>query len=181
MDRQETIKLLDDYMSALNTKKENGNRINKLKMDMGITYDPNDGYSLIRFLWPFLVAFPFLGTFIIVLIAYLTKAEYRSEVYFSYIIGAAIYFTISVVIARLLRKIANKKLYDKRVAEQKKADEKASEIISKLQNEIDEADEFIKNHNDLIPVTCRNIESLKQIKSKIFRGKAESIEEAANN
>ena len=75
MDRQEANKLLDDYMSALNTKKENGNRINKLKMDMGITYDPYDGYSLIRFLWPFLVAFPFLGTFIILLIAYLIKAE----------------------------------------------------------------------------------------------------------
>ena len=114
MDRQETIKLLDDYMSALNTKNENGARIKKLKMDMGITYDPNDGYSLIKFLWPFLVAFPVIGTFLIVLIAYLTKAEYRSEVYFSYIIGAAIYFTISVVIARLLRKSANKKLYDKR-------------------------------------------------------------------
>ena len=52
MDRQETIKLLDDYMSALNTKKENGARIKKLKMDMGITYDPNDGYSLIKFLYP---------------------------------------------------------------------------------------------------------------------------------
>ncbi len=85
MDRQETIKLLDDYISALNTKNENGARIKKLKRDMGITYDPNDGYSLIKFLWPFLVAFPFLGTFLIVLIAYITKAEYRSEVYFSYI------------------------------------------------------------------------------------------------
>ena len=181
MERQEILALLDGYIAALNTKAENEDRIRKLQRDIGITYDPNDGYAFIRFFWPFLVGFPFGAAVIIVFLAFLTKVEYGSEIYFCYFIGIIIYFALAIFFARLLRKNANKKLYQKRVEEQKNSDAKANARISELQKEIEKADEFIAENKDYIPEPCRNVESLKQIKSKIFRGKAETIEEAINN
>ena len=180
MDRQETLKLLDDYIAALNTKKENEERITKLNRDVGITYDPNDGYALIRFLWPFLVGAPFGAALFVVLLMILTRVEYGSEVYFCYFFGIILYFVMAFVIATLLRKNANKKLYKQRVDDQEHEDAKAKEMIADLKRDIDKADEFIAANKELIPAACRNAESLKRIRSDIFRGKAESIEDAVN-
>lgn len=178
MDRIETVARLDAYIKAMEQKKENEEEIEKLESKIRTPADPSYNYTLIRFLWPFLVLYPVLVTLISVSFALLVKAQTESDLYFIVIISLGVYFITSVFIAKALRKRKCEKEYKERVLIKEKEDEIRKRRIQDLENENKEHLEIIQANKDLLPASCRNLESAKKIKTYLIKGKFDTIEEA---
>lgn len=72
------------------------------------------------------------------------------------------------------------KPYEERVEWKRKEDEQLSLNLGNLRTELKKNKKIIDENKELLPSSCRNIESVKTILGKLTRGRAETIEEAMN-
>lgn len=178
MDKNEIVVKLDAYIKAMEQKKENEDEIKDLESKIRTSVDSSYNYSLIRFLWPFLVLYPVLVTLISVAIALLFRVETQGDLYFIVLVSFGIYFVASVFIAKALRKKKCEKEYKERVLIKEKEDGIRKRRIEDLETENKKHLEVIQETKELLPASCRNIESAKMIKTYLIKGKFDTIEEA---
>ena len=177
VEKEELLNKLSAYIEALKDKEEAEEEIERLKARIGVDVDPTYDYSFMRFFWPFLVFYPVLSTIIMVVIVAHNKMAIQS-MWPLWIVITAIYFAISIVIARAWRKKSCMKLYNERVEIQQVEDRKLAGRLEQLEESLEATKNFLNDNKDLVPLQYRNIDSIKEIKSKIARGQASTIDEA---
>ena len=180
MDKNELMERLDIYIKATNEKTEAEGQIKELESQIRMQVDSSYQYSFIRFFWPFLVLYPVLGTMFYLGLLYLIQAESYGDAYFCSLLGTVIYFVIAALVARKLRKVKCEKEYRAQVEMKEKIDADKKKRIEELQDEVKKQTEIIQENKDILPVSCRNIESVKKIRMLLVKGKIETIEEAVN-
>lgn len=180
MDKDEIVVSLDSYIKAMEQKKANDEEIKDLESKIRTSVDSSYNYTFIRFFWPFLVLYPVLGTMIYMLFVFLIKPETYSGLYVCLIFGFAVYFIISAVIAKALRKKKCEKEYRERVEVKLQNDEVRKKRIEELKRDNTEKLMTIQEHKDLLPASCRNLDSAKKIKMLLIKGKFDTIEEAVD-
>lgn len=177
VEKEELLNKLSAYIEALKDKEEAEEEIERLKARIGVDVDPTYDYSFMRFFWPFLVFYPILAAIVwVVIIAHQeVPAGYMPVLW---ILITVIYFAASLVAARAWRKKACMKLYQERVEITQVEDRKLAGRLAQVEESLGATKQFLNDNKDIVPVRYRNIESLKEIKSKIARGQASTIEEA---
>ena len=178
MDKNETIRALDAYIDALQKKNSIQRDIEKTEKYIGITPDPSFGYSFMRFFWPFLAVFPVVYALILVIVIYVIQVDNRMSAYFFLVALLVVYFAAAVFIAKALRKRASKKLYDEELERYRHEDERKTAKVAELKKELEKYNKIIKENQDMLPVSCRSVDSAKAIRTAIKMGKAETIEDA---
>ena len=168
---------LSAYIDALKDKEEAEEEIERLKARIGVEVDPTYDYSFMRFFWPFLVFYPILAA-IIYVVVFAHNAVPPGYLSVLWILITVIYFAVSLVSARAWRKKACMKLYQERVEISQVEDRKLAGRLAQVEESLGATKQFLNDNKDIVPVQYRNIESLKEIKSKIARGQASTIDEA---
>ena len=180
MEKEEILNRLNEYIEALKDKEEYEDEIERLKSKIGVDVEPTYDYAFMRFFWPFLVFYPILVAIICVVV--MTHDRMAAGILsVLWILVTVIYFAIAVVLARAWRKKACTKLYIERVEIMQVEERKSKSKLEQLENSLEETNVFLNANKDLVPIQYRNIDSLKEIKSKIARGQASTIEEAIEN
>ncbi len=180
MDKNEIVARLDTYINAMEQKKQIDDEIKNLESQIRTSVDSSYNYTFIRFFWPFLVLYPVFGTMIYMAFALLFKAQTEGDLYLCLIVGFGIYFIASVFIAKALRNRKCNKEYQERLALKLQIDEVRKKRIEELEDANRQNTDVIKEHQDMLPASCRNLDSAKKIRMYLFRGKFETIEEAVD-
>ncbi len=178
MDKNEIVARLDTYIGALEQNAQIDDEIRNLESKIRTSVDSSYNYTFIRFFWPFLVLYPVFGTMIYMAFAFLFKAETQGDLYICMLVGFGIYFIGSVFIAKALRNRKCNKEYQQKLALKLQTDEIMRKRIEELENANQANLAVMKEHQDLLPASCRNLDSAKKIRMMLFRGKFETVEEA---
>ena len=179
MEREELIKSLDAYATALKNREESDKRITDLKSRKEIT--PSREYcqfTLIRYYWPFFVLFFVISLIAAVIYGVVNHDRFDFAAIIYELVFAVFYFPITALIANAIRDRASEKLYRETVAQMDKEKGKIEEEIAKQEALADESSKIIAECKDLVPAKYRNVSSVMSIRRFLVSGKASTVEEA---
>ena len=179
MDKNESIKKLDNYISALNGIAETRARLyeaqTRVKMLPNV---PNRRHMIGRFLWPFLVGATFVCLFLCMIGDNIFDAkDYGWELLFIFGL-TGVYVFISVVIAKHIQNKKNQILAEEHSIQIKNERERREKVVLRYESELAKQESAIDEMEMYLPGVCRNVESAKVIKNALRLGKAQTIEEA---
>lgn len=179
MDREELVRLLDTYATALKNREECEKKITELKSRKEITASREYcQFTLIRFYWPFFILFFVIIIISSIIFGIVNNNEFSFAFVIYQLVFALFYFPITALIANALRDRASEKLYKENVGQLNKENEKAEEEIKKYEAQLDESYKIIADTKDLVPAKYRTVSSVMAIRRLLIAGKASTVEEA---
>lgn len=180
MDKNESIRKLDNYIAALNQIEQTKENLHEAKRKVSLTPVVQEKrYMIGRFLWPFLVG----ATFVLLILCAVGDALFAGKVdpalEMLFIFGlTGVYIIISIVIAKLIQNKKNKVLAEEQINMRNNERERREKIVQRYEAELAKQEAVIDEMEIYLPGVCRNTESARVIRNALKLGRAETIEDA---